>query len=267
MTYVTLLPMRPLPQHLADEAIRLYVDERMPATKAAARVGIGTTTLYRALQSRGIERRNDRSTLTSEQVDVIVARYVAGERVAVLATEHNLCTGSITGMLRRRKVTRPHRASHNRVVLDDDAVVAEYKAGMSQSEIGRRRGVSQTPIARILRRAGVPLEEFRRVGERHPNWKGGRVKMPGGYVGILLSPDDPHISLMNGAGYALEHRVVMSRALGRIVERHETVHHINGVRDDNRLENLQLRQGQHGAGFALVCRECGSHDVGPGKLI
>lgn len=78
-----------------------------------------------------------------------------------------------------------------------------------------------------------------RVGDKNGNWKGGRRKDGSGYIWIYL-PNHPSV---NEQGYVYEHRLVMETHLGRILLPTEVVHHINGIVDDNRYENLMLFSG------------------------
>src|SRR3990167_2240705 len=80
-------------------------------------------------------------------------------------------------------------------------------------------------------------------GENHPQWRGGRQKMGLGYIQIYM-PEHPNA---DKRGRILEHRLVMERTLGRKLNKGEIVHHKNGVRGDNRPENLKLYEsnGKH----------------------
>ena len=73
-------------------------------------------------------------------------------------------------------------------------------------------------------------------GENHPGWKGGRHILKNGYVSVH-HPEHPNAY---ADGTLLEHTYVMSQFLGRGLLKTEQVHHVNGIRSDNRLENLEL---------------------------
>jgi len=94
---------------------------------------------------------------------------------------------------------------------------------------------------RIARKDGWCAMHYQRVvkygeagavqAQRLPNRAVGRVKSSGGYIQIYDSARKR---------YVVEHRLVMEAHLGRTLERFETVHHLNGRKDDNRIENLEL---------------------------
>ena len=88
-------------------------------------------------------------------------------------------------------------------------------------------------------------------------WKGGKYLGSRGYM-FVYSPDHP---FQNSQKYVLEHRLVMEKYLGRYLRPKEVVHHINGIKDDNRIENLMLFEttNQHGKYHASITKSWGTH--------
>lgn len=76
-------------------------------------------------------------------------------------------------------------------------------------------------------------------GKLNSRWLGGRFVSVDGYVYILM-PNHPNALAKGYTGYVAEHRLVMSEHIGRPLSTHEIVHHKNGIRSDNRIENLEI---------------------------
>jgi len=73
------------------------------------------------------------------------------------------------------------------------------------------------------------------LGENNPSYKG-RIGQSNGYIRIF-KPNHPNSSKQ---GYILEHRLIIEKNIDRLLKKDEHIHHINGIKDDNRIENLML---------------------------
>lgn len=244
----------------------------MGAKRIAKALNIHPSAVYYVLKKLGVARRSMtdaqrlNSPLPDEQLQEAISEYQAGAIPAsTLAEKYGVSTATMLARMRKAGVKIEQFSKVGRFTEKQKAEIAElFSCGVSQTEIGRRFGVSQTAISRLLRKHGIDRGQRQATGERHGNWKGGVAKQSNGYV--LVRPDDGDEigqAMTNHAGYVQQHRLVMARALCRPLHKSETVHHIDGDRTNNRLSNLQLRIGYHGKHIRYECACCGSQNLRP----
>lgn len=142
-----------------------------------------------------------------------------------------------------------------------------YNAGLTFEEVAQITKVHKSTIMRRFKKEGIPSHprNFNRVGVKNGRWKGG-YRYHNGYRKVYIPNDHPLAPYRQSDKTLFEHRLIMMQHLGRPLTPTEQVHHINGVKDDNRLENLQLVVGNHGAGIHLLCADCGSRNLVPVEI-
>jgi DNA-directed RNA polymerase subunit RPC12/RpoP len=128
----------------------------------------------------------------------------------------------------------------------------EYKCSTCNKVFYRHPSRTKINIKRHIKNFYCSKQCFNKgVSINRPNWKGGKwAGKHDGYVRLFM-PNHPQ----SKNGYVLEHRYIIECDIGRYLTLDELVHHKNGVRQDNRLENLMIviKSNHYGE---LECPQC-----------
>ena len=252
-------------QELEAKIVQMYQDGARPV-HIAQDLHVSDNTVQRVLDRNRIARRGPVQRRMKPHLQAnICERYAQGESPKLLAKEFDVSVFTIRDIVKSNGgMMNPKGQQYRRFTEEEIETMRHMRdQGISQTAIATALGTMPITISRVMREHGIEPNQIGHVrGEQHGSWKGGRHPNQGGYSEVLLDPSDPMApSMRNRQGYVLEHRLVMARKLGRPLTRYETVHHINGDRTDNRLENLQLRIGKHGKHQVYCCADCGSRNI------
>ena len=141
--------------------------------------------------------------------------------------------------------------------MDEDEfrnyLIREYQSGNSMPVIAEKLGVTPSCIRKYFVKYSIMQRHensFYSKGEKSCRWKGGRRSREG-YISVYC-PDHPYAAADNSV---YEHRLVVEKEIGRYLTKDEFVHHINGIKDDNRIENLViLTNSEHARLHAILKR-------------
>lgn len=79
-------------------------------------------------------------------------------------------------------------------------------------------------------------------GKLSPHWRGGRYEDRFGYVLVYVPRESPYYPMIYNEKwpYVYEHRLIMAMFLGRCLTSKEIIHHLDGVKDNNKITNLKM---------------------------
>lgn len=121
--------------------------------------------------------------------------------------------------------------------IDVFALHELYDLGRTMQELAEELGIDRRVISKLFKKHDLHIrtKSENATGEFNGQFKNEPIYDENGYVEIW-----------NGTERILEHRYVMEQHLNRKLTSEEVVHHINGIKDDNRFENLEISsQSEH----------------------
>ena len=114
-----------------------------------------------------------------------------------------------------------------------------YNQFLSLNKTAEYFGISKKLVLNYMKRFDIPRyirpKKYKEV--KPDTYHVGYIITWNGYKKIKAPADYPN---KDNKGYVMEHRLVMEKYIGRYLESNEEVHHIDGNKFNNKIENLQL---------------------------
>lgn len=165
--------------------------------------------------------------------DLLIEEYIVKRKtMKQVASDNGYSVGTIYNFIKKYGISsRPAMTEETRKKISVANKGHKYSLGRKVSEETKIK-ISKANKGRVYK----------------PTKYGGHAKKrTDGYI-YVYKPNHPHSSQ---EGYVMEHVLVMEKTIGRYLNKGEVVHHKNHVRDDNRIENLQLMTFKEHARFHM----------------
>lgn len=157
----------------------------------------------------------------------------------LVSSESGIPIKTVYYALHNSGIKTPRGGIRGKSVCDKNSklVLEMCESGKSLTQMARTVGTNVARVKEFLVRKGIDKKfSVAKYGEDHYAWKG-RLIDKDGYILIHVKN---HPCNRKHTNYIFEHRLVMENHIGRYLLPQEVVHHIDGNKQNNSIENLQL---------------------------
>jgi hypothetical protein len=122
-----------------------------------------------------------------------------------------------------------------------------WNKGLSTPKIAKIYKIAQRTLYNWMNKFNIKRRTFSDYkGKTSYQWKGGIRKRDDGYILKWIPTNSLYAPMKADKKYILQHRYVMAKHLGRLLDDNEIVHHIDGNKKNNKIQNLKLMtRGEH----------------------